>query len=102
MFPVFRAICVAAPAVPAAVNVTGEPMRLSFVTVNVFDPTDVPSIQLPTVAIPLAFVVTDAPVTEPPPVATTNVMFTPIAGLLNSSTTITLGAVPTAEPAVAD
>ena len=100
--PTFTAICEAAPTVPVAVNVTGDPVRLPLVAVTVLDPTDVPRVQLPTVAIPLAFVVTDAPVTEPPPDATANVTDTPETGLLLASFTITLGAVATAEPAVAD
>ena len=102
MFPVFRAICVAAPTVPVAVNVTGEPDSVPLVAVIVLEPTVVPSVQLPTVAMPLEFVVADALVTEPPPVAIANVTLMPETGLLCASLMMTLGAVPTAEPAVAD
>ena len=83
-------------------NVTGEPVSDSLVAVTVFEPAVVPNVQLPTVAMPLAFVVTDALVSEPPPVATANVTFTPATGLLFASFMMTLGAVATAEPAVAD
>ena len=102
MLPVFTAICEAAPTVPVAVNVTGEPARLPLVAVIVLDPTVVPSIQLPTVAMPLAFVVVEPPVIEPPPEATAKVTLTPETTLLFASLMMTLGADPTAEPAVAD
>ena len=102
MLPSFTAICEAVPTVPVAVNVTGEPASDPLVAVTVFDPATVPSVQLPTVAMPPAFVVTDALVTEPPPVATANVTLMPETGLLFASCTITLGAVAMAEPAVAD
>ena len=100
--PPFTATCVAAPTVPVAVNVTGEPARLPLVAVNVLDPTVVPSVQLPTAAMPLVFVVTDALVTEPPPDVTANVTETPETGLPFASVICTLGAVAIAEPAVAD
>jgi len=45
------------PAVPAAVNVTGLPESEPEVAVNVFGPAVALSVQLPTVATPLAFVV---------------------------------------------
>ena len=102
MFPVFRAICVAAPTVPVAVNVTGEPARLPLVAVIVLDPTDAPRVQLPTVAMPLAFVVADKSVPEPPPEATANMTLTPETTLLFASLMMTLGAVATADPTVAD
>ena len=102
MFPVFRAICVAAPTVPVAVNVTGEPDSVPLVAVIVLEPTVVPSVQLPTAAMPLAFVVADKSVPEPPPVATANVTETPETAFPFTSLTMTLGAVPTADPAVAD
>ena len=89
------------PAVPVAVNVTGEPVRLPLVAVRVFDPAVVPSVQLPTVAMPDPFVVAVNVVAEPPPVATAKVTLTPDTGLLLASLTITLGAVNTAEPTVA-
>ena len=100
--PALTAICVAGPTVPVAVKVTGEPVRDPLVAVKVFEPTVVPKVQLPTVAIPLTLVIADAPVTEPPPVATAKVTLTPLTGLLFTSFTITLGGVATAVPAVAD
>ena len=102
MLPPFTAICEAAPTVPVAVNVTGEPLRLPLVAVSVFDPTVVPNVQLPTVAMPLPFVVADNPVPEPPPVATVNVTLTPETGLLFASFIMTLGADATPVPTVAD
>jgi hypothetical protein len=57
-----------------------------------------PSVQLPTVAIPLALVVAVPPVTLPPPPVTVKVTVTPLIGLFNASFTITLGAVATAAP----
>ena len=74
---------------------------LPLVAVNVFDPAVVPNVQLPTVAMPLAFVVADPLVTEPPPVATANVTETPETALLFASFIRTLGAIATAEPATA-
>ena len=73
---------VAAPAVPVAVKVSGEPVRPGLVAVSVLAPAVVPSVQLPTVAMPDALVVADAPVTEPPPEATAKVTATPATGLL--------------------
>ena len=70
--------------------------------VRVFVPAVVPSVQLPTVAIPLPFVVVINPVAEPPPDATAKVMVTPLTGLLLASFTITLGDVATAVPEMAD
>ena len=71
------------------------------VAVSVFAPAVVPSVQLPTVAIPDAFVVATAPVSSPPPDATANVTDTPSTGLSFASRTSTLGAVATAAPATA-
>src|SRR5437016_2504694 len=53
----FAAIVAAAPAVPVAVNVTGLPESDPDVAVRVFGPAVVLSVQLPTVATPLALVV---------------------------------------------
>ena len=92
---------VAAPATPVAEKVTGEPVRPTLVAVKVFDPAVVPSVQLPTLAIPPAFVVAESTVALPPPVATAKVILTPLTGLLLASFTITLGAVATAVPATA-
>ena len=88
-------------AVPVAVKVTGEPVNVPFVAVSVFDPAVVPSVQLPTVAIPFALVVAVSPVTEPPPEATANVTFTPLTATV-PFITITLGNMVTAVPTVAD
>jgi hypothetical protein len=89
------------PALPVAVNVIGEPVRPVDVAVSVFAPAVVPSVQLVTVAIPLAFVVAEPPITDPVPDAT-KITLTPLTGLLLASFTITLGAVATAVPTVAD
>lgn len=100
--PAFTAICVAAPAVPVAVKVTGEPVSDPLVAVSVLVPAVVPSVQLPTVAMPSTPVVADNPVPEPPPVAMVKVTATPLTGASVASLTITLGNVVTAVPAVAD
>src|SRR5574341_323176 len=71
------------------------------VAVSVFVPATVPSVQLPTVAIPAASVVCVAPVTLPPPEAAANVTDTPATGLLYWSWTRTAGATVTALPTVA-
>jgi len=90
----------AAPAVPVAVNVTGEPASPVAVAVRVFAPTVVPSVQLPTVAVPLAFVVWLLPVREPPPLATAKITLTPLTGVLLASVMITVGRVTKAPPTV--
>ncbi len=51
--PALTAIWVAAPAVPVAVKVTGLPVRVPEVAVRVLAPAVWPSVQLPTVAMPL-------------------------------------------------
>jgi hypothetical protein len=66
--------------------------------VSVLAPALAPSFQLPTVAMPPAFVVGVRPVVEPPPLATAKVTLTPETGLLLTSVTRTLGAVATAVP----
>src|SRR6266550_420723 len=53
----FAAIVAAAPAVPVAVNVTGLPDKVPDAAVSVFEPAVAPSVQLPTVAMPLPLVV---------------------------------------------
>src|SRR5205809_3800062 len=95
---------VAAPAVPSAVKVTGLPLipDPATVAVSVFVPTVVLSVQLPTVAIPLPFVVWVPPVTLPLPAAGANVTVTPCTGLPLPSCTITDGGAPTALPPGAD
>src|SRR5205807_2646100 len=67
----------AGPAVPVAVNVTGLPVRPAALAVRVLAPAVVPRVQVPTVAMPLEFVVCSAPVTLPPPDAGANVTLTP-------------------------
>src|SRR5881628_434623 len=90
----------ALPAVPVALNVTGLPASVPDVAVREFGPAVVPSVQLPTVAIPLALVVRVAPVMLPPPDATANATATPATGLPLASFTITDGRTGTVVPAV--
>jgi len=90
---------VAAPAVPVAVNVTGLPESDPEVAINVFCPAVGPSVQLPTVAIPLASLIWVAPVTLPLPGPGAKVTDTPETGLPNASVTSTDGAIKTALPA---
>src|SRR5690348_18447568 len=90
----------ALPAVPVAWNVTGLPVSEPEVAVTVLGPATVPSVQLPTVAMPLALVVWVGPVMLPPPDATANVTATPGTGCPPASVTITDGAIGTAVPAV--
>jgi hypothetical protein len=99
---VVMANCVAAPAVPVAVKVTGEPLRLPLVAVSVLAPAVVPRVQAGLVAMPALSVVT-APVeaNEPPPVATAKVTDTPLTALPCASVTLTDGAVATAVLTVA-
>ena len=93
---------VAAPTVPVAVKVRGEPVRPVAVAVSVLLPAVAPKVHVGEVAMPLAFVVTVVgEPSEPPPVATAKVTLTPLTGLLLESFTITDGAVATADPAVA-
>ena len=93
----------AAPAVPVAVNVTGEPDSEPEVAVRVFAPAVVPSVQAGDVATPEEFVdTTPDDARDPPPVATANVTDTLGTALPAASLTNTLGAVDTAAPAVAD
>src|SRR5436853_1928928 len=98
----FAAIVAAAPAVPVAVNVTGLPDKVPELAVNVFEPAVALSVQLPTVATPLALVVWLAPVIVPFPGATANVTATCATGFPFPSFTITDGGDVTAVPAVAD
>jgi hypothetical protein len=94
--------CVAAPAVPVAVKVMGEPLKLPLVAVSVFAPAVVPRVQAGLVAMPALSVVT-APVeaNEPPPVATAKFTDTPLTALPCASVTLTDGAVATAVLTVA-
>src|SRR5205807_591020 len=84
-----------------AVIVNGLPVNPGAVAVSVFGPAVVPSIQLPTAAMPVASVAGLAPVTLPLPVPGTNVTATPATGLLLASRTITDGGTATAVPVVA-
>jgi hypothetical protein len=79
--------------------VTG--IRFPLEAVSVLLPAVEPSVQLPTVAIPEAFVACEAPVTEPPPLATANTTITPLTGIPLASVTVTAGATATAVPTVA-
>src|SRR5439155_2147786 len=93
---------VAAPAVPSAVNVTRLPLSPLDAAASVFVPAIVLRVQLPTVAIPLPFVVWVPPVTLPLPAAGAKVTVTPCTGLPAPSRTITDGGEATALPAGAD
>jgi len=100
---VVTASCVAAPAVPVAVNVTGLPVSPATVAVTVFAPAFVPSVQLVSVATPLAFVSTVVGgAMVPPPAVTANVTLTADTGTAPAPVTNTLGGAATAEPTVAD
>src|SRR5688500_10402947 len=57
-----------------------------------------PNVQLPTGAMPLAFVTAERPAPLPPPPVTLNVTVTPGTGLPNESVARTLGGVVTAAP----
>src|SRR3989441_109784 len=92
LFPALRAICVAAPVVPVAVNVTGLPVRPVDVAVSVFGPAVGPRVHDVTVAMPLVPVVTAVVgTTVPPPEATAKVTAPPLTGLPLASCTITDG-----------
>jgi len=99
---VVSASFVAAPGVPSAVNVTGLPASPLDVAVSVLVPAVVLRVQLPTVAIPLPFVVWVPPVTLPLPAAGANVTVTLATGLAAPSRTITDGGEATPLPAGAD
>src|SRR5262249_28053584 len=97
-------ILAAAPAVPVAVNVTGlpPPAKPVAVAVREFDPTVVPSVQEPMVAMPVTPVVVGfVPVREPPPVATAKLTVTPKTGLVLASAPGPAGPAAPADPAVA-
>ncbi len=72
----------AAPAVPVALKVTGEPARPMRVAVRVLAPALVPKVQLPTVAMPEALVAGVRSVAKPPPLVTAKVTLTPLTGWL--------------------
>jgi len=94
--------CVAAPAVPVAEIVSGEPVNPAEVTRNVFAPASVPNVQAGLVAMPVLSVVT-APVEaiDPLPLANANVTDTPLTALPWASVTFTDGATVTAVATVA-
>ena len=81
-FPPLSEMMAAAPTVPVALKVTGEPMP-DTLALRLFAPAVAPSVQLPTEASPLAFVVGVAPVVEPPPPDTAKVTVIPGVGLPN-------------------
>ena len=92
----------AAPAVPVAVKVMGEPLNDPLVAVSVLAPAVVPKVQAGLVAIPTLSVVTALlEAIEPPPVATAKVTDTPLTALPCASVTLTDGAVATAVLTVA-
>src|SRR5439155_1602821 len=98
----FAAIVAAAPAVPVALNDTGLPESDPEVAVNVFDPAVALSVQLLTVATPLALVVWLPPVIIPFPGAPALVTAPPASGFPFASLTSTDGGELTAVPAGAD
>ena len=100
VLPPFNESCVAAPAPPVTVMVSGEFVRPGLVAITVFAPAAVPSVQLPSDATPDPFEVALTPVMLPPPDPTANVTGTPATGLPDASRTITLGATATSAPAV--
>src|SRR5438309_188823 len=99
--PSLTAIEPAVSATPVAWKVTGLPVRPADVAVSVFAPAVVPSVQLPTAAMPLAFELAFAPVTAPPPDAGAKVTEIPATGLPYWSAIRTAGAPETALPTVA-
>jgi hypothetical protein len=99
---VLTANCVAAPAVPVAEIVSGEPVNPVEVTVKVFTPASVPNVQEGLVAMPVLSVVTAVvEAKEPDPLATANVTDTPLTALPCASVTFTEGAIATAVATVA-
>src|SRR5207249_10675247 len=67
LFPALTAMEAGAAALAVAVNVTGLPVRPAELAVRVSPPVVLPSVQLPTVAMPLPLVVWPAPVMLPVP-----------------------------------
>lgn len=94
------AIDTGAPAIPVAEKVT-LPESPTAPAVRVFAPAMSPRVQLPTVAMPDAFDVAVAPVTEPPPLATEKFTVVPLTGFPFASVIFTDGAVATAVPTTA-
>ena len=87
--------------VPVAVTSTCVTDPVAIVTVSVFAPTDVPSVHEPTLAVPFTPVTAVTEPTAPFTDAEKNTV-TPDTGLPYRSVTVTLGAVDTAVPTVAD
>src|SRR3989441_1150884 len=103
LFPALRAICVAAPVVPVAVNVTGLPVSPFFNDAGASEISALPRHHALPISMPLLPVVTAVVgATVPPPEVTANVTATPLTGLPLASCTITDGSTATAVPAVAD
>ena len=97
--PDTSATLAAAPAAVAVKVIVGTPVN---VAVSVFVPEVAPSVQLPSVAMPLPFVIAVAPVTEPPPEATANVTLAPVTGVPAKSRTSTEGAMASATDGAAN
>jgi hypothetical protein len=94
--------CVAAPATPVAVKLTGEPLNVPLVAVSVFGPAVVLRVQAGLVAMPALSVVTALDeASEPEPVPVAKVTDTPLTALPCASVTFTDGGVATAVPTVA-
>jgi hypothetical protein len=97
-----NAIRTAAPAVPVAVKVTGEPVSPATVAVSAFAPAVVPKVQSGLLAIPALSVLTAfEEAIDPAPPLTLKVTPTPLTALPCPSVTTTEGAVATAVPTVA-
>ena len=92
----------AGPAPAAAANTNDAPGTAAEVAVSELGPAAVPRVQLPTAAIPCAFVVADPPVIVPPPDVIANVTATPAIGLSPASVMSTAGSTGTAAPAATD
>jgi hypothetical protein len=96
-----NAIRTAAPAVPVAVKVTGEPVSPATVAVSAFAPAVVPKVQSGLLAIPALSVLTAfEEAIDPAPPLTLKVTPTPLTALPCPSVTTTEGAVATAVPTV--
>src|SRR5574341_1083932 len=98
--PPVLVICVAAPATPVALIVTGVSVPAD--ACSVFSPAAVPSVQLPTHATPEAFVTWVVPPALPPPPVTVNVTDKLATPVPPASSAFTHGGDPTAVFTVAD
>lgn len=97
MSPAFLASVAATPAVEVDMNAT--PPSIPDVALRTLAPVTGPSVHEPTAAMPEAFVVTTAPETEPPPLATAKVTIAPSIGDPFWSLTMTDGGGVTTVPA---